>query len=357
MIMMNSMDEIYRLRKAQSRSVTAENPTGEKGCGGMAEIDPEDRTHPARELGKGWKVRPSVDIAPGEDLVIADISGMGKITHIWMTAFPDSWRELILRMYWDGEKIPSVEVPLGDFFCNGWCQRKNVRSVPIAVNPAGGLNCYFPMPFCKNAKITVENQGVEKRMFFYQIDYQLCEIESDAAFFHAAFRRENPVGYMEPFTILDGVEGKGQYVGTYTAWQVNSNDWWGEGEVKFYLDGDKEFPTICGTGTEDYFGGAWNFEHPKGEYGEFSNLYQGFQVIRPDGLYQANQRFGMYRFHIPDPIFFERDIRVTMQALGWRKNGRFHPRRDDISAVAYWYQTEPHRAFAKLPDRNELEVI
>lgn len=351
------IEELYLLRNAQSRSVTAENPTGGKGKGGMAQIDPSDKTHPSRELGQGWKVRPSVTITPGETAVIADISGMGKITHIWMTAFQDCWRELILRIYWDGEDIPSVEVPVGDFFCNGWCRRKNVMSVPFSVNPAGGFNCYFPMPFRKCARITVENLGAEERIFFYQIDYQLCRISGDAAYFHASFRRENPVRYMAPFTILDGVRGKGQYVGTYVAWQVNSNDWWGEGEVKFYLDGDKEFPTICGTGTEDYFGGAWNFEQPKGTYGEFSNLYHGFQVISPDGLYQANQRFGMYRFHIPDPVFFEQDIRVTMQALGWRKNGRFHPLRDDISAVAYWYQTEPHEKFAALPDKDELEVI
>ena len=349
--------ELYRLKKAKSRSITAENPSGEKGRGGMAEIDPTDTAHPARELGRGWKVRPFVEIPENETLEIMDICGSGKITHIWMTAFPDCWRELILRMYWDGEENPSVEVPFGDFFCCGWCERKNVRSVPIAVNPAGGMNCYFPMPFRTRARITVENIGNKKQIFFYQIDFQNCEIEEDAAYFHASFHRENPVKYMEPYIILEGVEGKGHYVGTYAAWQVNSNQWWGEGEVKFYLDGDKEFPTICGTGTEDYFGGAWNFEYPAGQYGEFSNLYQGFQVIKPDGLYHANQRFGMYRFHMPDPICFEHDIRVTMQALGWRKNGRFLPLQDDISTVAYWYQTEPHKRFPKLPKKNDLEVI
>lgn len=355
--MMNSMEQIYKLINIQSRSITAENPDGRKGQGGMAEIDQEDTTHPARELGKGWKVSPYIELMPQAEQCIAEIGESGKITHIWMTAFPDCWRELILRMYWDEEENPSVEVPLGDFFCNGWCERKNVQSVPIAVNPAGGFNCYFPMPFRKHARITVENIGLEKRIFFFQIDYQLMEIEEDIAYFHALFHRENPVEYMKPYTILSGVRGKGQYVGTYAAWQVNSNEWWGEGEVKFYLDGDREYPTICGTGTEDYFGGAWNFEHPAGEYGEFSNLYHGLQVIKPDGLYRANQRFGMYRFHIPDPIYFSEDIRVTMQALGWRKNGRFLPLRDDISTVAYWYQTEPHQKFPKLPDRNQLEVI
>lgn len=352
------MGNLYRLTNAQSRSITAENPTGERGKGGMALIDPSDEKHPARELGQGWKVRPYIEIEAGEQAVIAEIDGPGIITHLWMTTFPAGWRHMILKIYWDGEEQPSVEVPIGDFFCNGWCERSNVYSMPISVNPAGGFNCYFPMPFRRSAKIVLANIGFEKRMFFYQIDYQLTEVDDEAGYFHAAFRRENPVKFMEPYTIIDGIQGKGQYVGTYVAWQVNSNDWWGEGEVKFYMDGDNEFPTICGTGTEDYFGGAWNFEQPKGQYGEFSNLYHGMhQVIRPDGLYRANQRFGMYRFHILDPIYFERELKVTMQALGWRSHGRFLPLQDDIASVAYWYQTEPHQSFSPLPDRNGLEVI
>lgn len=351
------MGNLFRLTSAKSRSITAENPTGAKGQGGMAEIDPKDmETHPSRELGKGWKVRPSINIEPGEQAVIAEIEGPGIINHIWMTTFPAGWRHLIVRMYWDGEAEPSVEVPIGDFFCNGWCERKNVHSMPISVNPAGGFNSYFQMPFRKSAKIVVHNIGFDTRMFFYQVDYQLTEVDEDAAYFHASFRRENPVKFMEPYTIIDGIKGKGQYVGTYVAWQVNSNEWWGEGEVKFYMDGDEEYPTICGTGTEDYFGGAWNFEHPKGEYGEFSNLYHGLQAITPDGLYRANQRFGMYRFHILDPIYFEENLKVTMQALGWRSHNRFLPLQDDIASVSYWYQTEPHQTFKALPDRNGLEV-
>lgn len=350
--------DLYRLEDGVSRSVTAENPRGEKGAGGMAKIPAADGTHPSRELGEGWKVRPSVNIEPGETFEIADIAGPGRITHIWMTAFPDCWRELILRMYWDGEETPSVETPLGDFFCNGWCERSNVRSIAIAVNPAGGFNCYFPMPFRKRARITVENLGTKQRIFFYQIDYLLTDVGETAGYFHASFRRENPTEYMRPMTIVDGIRGKGRYVGTYLAWQVNNDGWWGEGEVKFYLDGDTDYPTICGTGSEDYFGGAWNFEDPEGQYGAFSNLYQGLhQVRRPDGLYRANQRFGMYRFHVLDPICFERELRVTVQALGWRKDGRFLPLRDDIAATAYWYQQEPHNPFREKPDRNHLEVI
>jgi hypothetical protein len=357
-MMDTGMDHLYRPSSMKSRSITAENPTGEPGRGGMADIDPNDVRHPARELGHGWKVRPYITIEPGQSVTIARIEGPGILRHLWMTTFPAGWRELILRMYWDEEEAPSVEAPIGDFFLNGWCERSNVHSAPISVNPAGGFNSYFPMPFRRSARIVIENLGVEERMFFYQIDYVLGAVASDAAYFHASFRRENPVAYLVPYTILDGVEGKGQYVGTYAAWQVNSNNWWGEGEVKFYLDDDEEYPTICGTGTEDYFGGAWNFEEPKGQYGQFSNLYHGLhQVIKPDGLYRANQRFGMYRFHIHDPIYFEKRLKVTMQALGWRSDGRFLPLRDDIATVAYWYQTEPHAPFPALPERNGLEVI
>lgn len=356
--MNRSISNLYQLSNAKSRSITAENLQGEKGAGAMAQVPAGDVSHPARELGMGWKVSPYIEIEAGETAEIAAIEGAGMISHIWMTAFPDCWRELLLRMYWDEEEEPSVEVPLGDFFCNGWCVRSNVRSVPIAVNPAGGFNSYFPMPFRKIARITVENIGTQKRIFFYQVDYCLTEIGEDAGYFHASFRRENPVEYGKPMTIAEGIRGKGQYVGTYLAWQVNSNQWWGEGEVKFYLDGDREYPTICGTGTEDYFGGAWNFEQPEGAYGEFSNLYQGLsQVLRPDGLYQANQRFGMYRFHIPDPIFFEEELRVTVQALGWRRDGRFLPLQDDIAATAFWYQREPHNPFRENLERNHLEVI
>ena len=355
--MFDPLKRIYELSGAKSRSITAENPTGEKGRGAMARIAEGDMTHPARELGMGWKVRPYVEIEAGEVYEIASITESGKITHMWMTAHMESVRSLILRIYWDDEEVPSVEVPLGDFFCNGWCERANISSAPISVNPAGGYNCYFPMPFRKGARITIENIGSEKRIFFYQIDYLLEAVSDKAAYFHASYRRENPVQYMVPYTIIDGIRGKGQYVGTYAAWQVNSNRWWGEGEVKFYLDHDAEFPTICGTGTEDYFGGAWNFEQPAGEYGSFSNLYQGLpQIIKPDGLYRANTRFGMYRFHIPDPIYFEEELRVTMQALGWTSENRFLPLQDDIATVAYWYQTEPHQAYRPLPDRNGLEV-
>ena len=275
---------------------------------------------------------------------------------------PDAWRTLVLRVYWDDEETPSAEVPLGDFFCCGWNERCNIISLPVAVNPAGGFNCYWEMPFRERARVNVENLSPDEvRGFYYQIDYTLTEIPDDRAHFHAQWRRSNPLPYREVHTLLDKVEGQGHYIGTYLAWGVNNNGWWGEGEVKFYLDGD-DFPSICGTGTEDYFGGAWNFEHPKGEYGLFPAPFSGLpQVIKPDGLYRSQQRFGMYRWHIMDPVRFHKNLRVTVQALGWRSplegKSRYLPLQDDIASTAFWYQTEPHAPFPELPGLNSLKVI
>lgn len=350
------LGNLSRLSKAKTRSISAENFNGEKGKAGMATEG--TGANAGRDLGQGWKISPSVSIPAHTTFTIAEIEGPGAIQQIWMTLFPDRWRRSILRMYWDGEETPSVEVPVGDFFGNGWCARANLRSLPIAVNPAGGFNSYWEMPFKKSARITMENIGDEPTTLYYQVNYTLTEVPSDAAYFHAQWRRSNPLPYKTVHTLLDGVKGWGQYVGTYLAWGVNNNGWWGEGEIKFYMDGDNEWPTIAGTGTEDYFGGAWNFEFPKGEYGVFSGPYTGVpQVIKPDGLYSSQQRFGMYRWHITDPIRFEQDLRVTIQALGWRNGGRYLPMQDDIASTVFWYQNEPHAPFPTLPDRDGLEVI
>lgn len=351
-----NLGNLPRLSTAKSRSISAENFTGEKGRGGMA-LDGTGKQF-ARELGQGWKISPSISIASKSTFELAHIKGPGAIQHIWMTTFPKLWRSLVLRMYWDDEENPSVETPLGDFFLNGWCEHCNINSIAVAVNPAGGMNSYLLMPFNKAAKITVENLSDEAAVLFYQIDYILTDIPDDMAYLHAQWRRDNPLKYKEVHTIIDNVKGQGHYIGTYLAWGVNNNGWWGEGEIKFYIDGDKDFPTICGTGTEDYFGGAWNFEFPQGQYGVFSSLYSGFpQAIKPDGLYKSQQRFGMYRWHVLDPIRFEKDIKVTIQALGWRSGGRYLPLQDDISSVAFWYQLEPHNPFPEFPSKDILEVI
>lgn len=211
----------------------------------------------------------------------------------------------------------------------------------------------------------MENIADADMILYYQIDYTLTDIPEDAAYFHAQFRRVNPLPYMENYTLLDGVKGKGHYVGTYLAWGVHNNGWWGEGEIKFFIDGDKEFPTICGTGTEDYFCGSYDFDTRSKNsagvesvnYTEFNTPYAGLhQVIRGDGHYDVMQRFGMYRWHITDPIRFEKDLKITIQALGWRNDGRYLPLQDDIASVVFWYQTEPHATYPTLPAKDKLEV-
>jgi len=350
-----NLGNLSRLSHAKTRSISAENSTGEKGKAGMA-IEGTG-ANAARDLGQGWKVSPSIRIEPKQTLTLAEIEGPGAIQHIWMT-ITGHWRFSILRVYWDGETEPSVEVPAGDFFACGWGRYAQVSSMAVYVNPGSGLNCYWEMPFRKSCKITMENLDNNRITLYYQIDYTLTNVSEDAAYFHAQFRRSNPLPYKTVHTLLDGVKGWGHYVETYIAWGVNNNGWWGEGEIKFFLDGDKKFPTICGTGTEDYFCGSYNFENrDTHRYQEYTTPYAGLpQVIRPDGLYSSQQRFGLYRWHIMDPIRFEKDLRVTIQALGWRNDRRYLPLQDDISSVSFWYQTEPHAPFPTLPEKDYLEI-
>lgn len=350
------MGNLAWLSSAKTRSISPENLTGEQGRGGMAVEGTGARA--ARDLGRGWKVSPSIVIASGETRTLADIDGPGAIQQIWMTP-TGHWRHSILRFYWDGLETSSVECPVGDFFGCGWGEYAQISSLAVCVNPGSAFNCYWEMPFRKHCRITMTNVAEEPMTLYYQINYVLTEIPDVAAYFHAQFRRTNPLPYKEVFAILDGVQGRGQYVGTYLAWGVNNNGWWGEGEIKFYLDGD-EYPTICGTGTEDYFCGSYNFDASKnhdGGYMTFTTPYSGLpQVIRPDGNYHSQMRFGMYRWHIMDPIRFEKDLRVTIQALGWMSGGRYLPLRDDIASVAYWYQRLPPAPFPSLPDRDHLEI-
>jgi hypothetical protein len=351
------LGNLARLSRARTRSISPENFTGEKGKGGMA----TDGTGAAcaRDLGVGWKISPSIRIAPGETRTLADVRGSGAIQHIWMT-LTGHWRHSILRIYWDNQETPSVECPAGDFFACGWGQYAQISSLAVCVNPGSAFNCYWEMPYRSGFRMTMTNIAAQEMTLYYQITFTETDIPDDLAYFHAQFRRVNPLPYKQVYTILDGVRGQGQYVGAYMAWGVNNNGWWGEGEIKFYIDGDDEYPTICGTGIEDYFCGSYNFDVGKdqGGYREFTTPYSGLaQVIRPDGLYRSQMRFGMYRWHITDPIRFERDLRVTIQALGWRSGGRYLPLQDDIASLAYWYQTLPTAPFPPLPDADYLEVI
>ena len=337
------------MSSARTRSISAENPTGEKGKGGMAVPDPEGAewsiSSPARVLGQGWKVRPYVWLRSGESTTLMDVEGSGVIQHIWMTtqrSWNGSGRGCVLRFYWDGEDTPSVEVPLTDFFAVGHDLYAPVNSLAVIVNPTSALNCYWPMPFRSRARITITNEWEEDVRLFYQISYAESDVPENAGYFHAQWRRAVTERSNPDYTILDGVEGQGQYVGTFLAWTQLSDGWFGEGEIKFYMDGDEEFPTICGTGTEDYFCGSYGFPEV------YSTAYMGNTLKHPGG--EGPPKWSLYRWHILDPIRFAEELRVTIQALGWwpEPNSRFQPLADDIASVAYWYQSEPHAPFPEL---------
>lgn len=358
-----NLGNLYRLSDAKTRSISPENPTGEPGHGGMATLENGNARNAARELGQGWKVNPYINIKPGETVTLANISGPGAIQHIWMTP-TGNWRFSIIRFYWDDEATPSVEAPVGDFFCMGWGRYAQINSLPVCVNPGSAFNCYWVMPFRKKCRITMTNIDTKPMTVYFQIDYTLTQVPADAGYFHAQFHRANPTrGGID--TLVSGIRGKGQYVGTYLAWGIHNNGWWGEGEIKFYIDGDTKFPTINGTGTEDYFCGSYDFDSrstnaagiSSTEYTEFSTPYSGLaQVIRGDGHYDVMQRFGLYRWHIMDPIRFTKGLTVTIEDLGWRSGGRYLIQHSDISSVVYWYQQEPHAPFPKLPSKDELEI-
>jgi len=342
------LGNIPLIDSSETRSISAENPTGAKGA--AAQADPSGQG-PAARLGRGWKVRPCIDLTPGTT-TLAQIAGPGVIQHIWITADSKIYRDAILRMYWDDEPTPSVEVPLGDFFACGHALRTRVNSLPICVNPDGGFNSYWPMPFRRGARITIESEHPQPVPgFFYQITYALRHVPENAAYFHAQWRRSVTRRDHPEHTLLDRVSGQGHYVGTYLAWTALSSGWWGEGEFKFYIDDDADFPTICGTGTEDYFGGAWCFYGPDRRERPYSTPFLGLPLARQDP--GEVRKFGLYRWHILDPIRFRKNLRVTVQALGWWPDGTFQPLIDDIASTAYWYQLEPHGPFPTLPSREE----
>ena len=355
---------LARRSAARSRAVTAENPTGEPGQGGRATTG--TGAYAAEDLGRGWKVSPSVEVPAGQTTVLADITGPGVIHHLWLTCAHHAWRTTLLRITWEEAALPAVQIPLGDFFCQGWAIFSQVSSAMVAVNPSGGLNCYWPMPFRRRARIELVNLSDATVTLYYQVDYELTEVADEDLWFHARWRRSNPVPRGQVHTVLTGEHGAGHYVGTYLAWGSNSPGWWGEGEMKFFLDDDEEFPTICGTGTEDYVGGAWNFDVPGQGYTTYTTPYLGLhQVIGPDGLYSSQQRFGMYRWHVPDPVRFSSRLAVTVQALGFgrpRADGqplRYRQLSDDVSSTAFVYLDRPgagDRSDVPAPSLAELDV-
>ncbi len=282
--------------------------------------------------------RQDLPILPGETRTIAQIKGAGAITHIWVTIAsmdPAHLKNLVLRMHWDGEKYPSVEAPIGDFFGQGNNKYYQYSSLPFQIGTLKGLNCFWRMPFRKGARVTVTNDGpVKCDAFYYYVDYRKFHpfAMRGEGRFHAQYLQAFPCKAGENYLILE-TKGRGHYVGCNLSIHQNASGWWGEGDDMITIDGDKK-PRLLGTGSEDYFCGAWC-------YGlAFSNLYFGCPLR---GEMRSGAYWNVYRYHIEDPIPFRKSIKVAIE------HGHQNDRSDNFSSVAYWYQTEPHVPFAQLP--------
>lgn len=324
-----------------SRSISFENPTGAPGEGGKE----------ASNLGIGRKGFPAKSIEAGETTVLCDISGSGSINHIWMTGgFKDdthALRSMVIRAYWEDQEHPSIECPLGDFMGAAHAKANSYQSVVHSTGINAAFNFWLPMPFETRGKITLSNEGEKSVRLFYQIDYTLNNNHPE--FFgrlHVCFRRENPTTLKQDFEILPRRTGAGRFVGTvFGIRTIDDDNWWGEGEIKIYMDGDTDFPTICGTGSEDYVGVSYGMQ-------QTPFLYHGCS-------WNQNGFISMYRWHMLDPIYWKQECRITIQQIGWSGEHREktgHPlyeRQDDWSSATFWYEAVPS---APLPDFPALDA-
>jgi len=354
----------------QTRWYTFENVKGEKGGAGKANF--------------GRKGAPAVALPAGETLVLADIKDSGKIRRIWMTFWnrdPEALRGLKIEMYWDGAATPAVQAPLGDFFGHSFGHLVPFENACFASPEGRSVNCFIPMPFRKSARVQLVNESGLDNGVYYEVDATMGDAHGpEMLYFHSFWRRENYTTARKDMTILPRVEGRGRFLGCHLAVRLHpacTNFWWGEGEVKVYLDGDDEFPTLCGTGTEDYIGDG---------YGQnvFSHAFQGNAYMT-----EAKDAYGFYRFHIPDPVYFHKNIRTTIQVMGgpsyqalldsldkdptlrFMKAGdgtQYYTREelaadpdrlevmeriDDYSATAYWYMDQPENKLGAIPSADE----
>jgi hypothetical protein len=311
----------------ESRSISFENPTGARGEGGKA----------ASNLGPGRKGAPARTVKPGETVTLCDIAGRGTIRHIWITMHhdPETLRACVLRAYWDGQEQPSIECPVGDLMGVAHGKVMAYQSAVHSVGPNAGMNLWLPMPFTKRARFTFTHEGSKNTPLFYQMDYTLGDKHPrNVGRLHVLFRRENPTTLKQDFELLPQRRGKGRFLGALMGIRALEGDWWGEGEIKIYLDGDTEFPTICGTGSEDYVGLSWGMQQTPFLYNGCHLNQKGFVT--------------MYRWHLPDPIYWQKDCRITIQQIGW-KNGLYE-RQDDWFCATFWYEPVPSAPLPAFPD-------
>lgn len=321
----------------ESRSISFENPTGEPGHGGQA----------ASNLGVGRKGFPAKAIAPGETVVLCDIAGTGTIRHIWMTGSfkvkTIALRSIVVRAFWENQKHPSVECPLGDFMGISHAKVNSYQSAVHSVGEIAALNIWLPMPFNEHAKMTLTNESNESISLFYQIDYTIGDKHpKNLGRLHVCFVRKNPTVLAEDFEILPTRIGEGRFIGTVLGIRTLQGNWWGEGEVKAFIDGDTEFPTICGTGSEDYVCLSYGMQQTPFLYHGCSWNHDGF--------------ISMYRWHLPDPIYWKKKCRITIQQIGFSSKLRQetgHPlyeRQDDWSSATFWYEPIPSSQLPEFPD-------
>ena len=339
------MNDYVLINDNKTFAYSAENPTGKRAGGSRG--------------GDCTKLSPNICIHPGETATLVDDDGPGIIQNIWMGGYVG--HGFILRIYWDGQENPSVEAPISAFFGSAYDQNfvdrdgkyTVLNSAVMLVAPGRGYNCFFEMPYKKHCRITVENRSKKEEWLYYMITGCHCDVPENIGYFHASYRQEHPVTKGRSYTVIDGIKGKGQFLGVTLATGMNGNNTcWVEGEARMYIDGDK-YPSIHYTGTEDYFTGSFAFGNDIEihKYQQFSGLYSGLYGIygNNDEFYNGQQRFLLYRFHIPDPIRFEESFRMTIDNLGWTG-----PRYDDYTSVAYWYQTLPSEKLKELPSDEEM---
>lgn len=313
-----------------SRSISFENPTGEPGKGGTA----------SSNLGPGRKGAPARTLQPGETVQLCDISASGTIRHIWITTArePEVQRAGVIRAYWDGQEHPSIECPLGDLFGYAHGKIMPYMSAVHSVGSTGGLNIWLPMPFTKQARMTFTNESSKAVPFFYQIDYTIGDKHpDDVGRLHVLFRRENPTTQKQDFELLPKRTQKGRYIGAVIGVRnLHPKQWWGEGEIKVYMDGDTDLPTIAGTGSEDYVGLAWGMQ-------QTPFFYNGCSL-------NENNFISMYRWHLPDPLAWRKEARITIQQIAWSKG--LAETEDDWSTATFWYEPVPSAQLPPFPDKE-----
>ena len=314
--------------EVQSRSISFENPTGEPGMGGQE----------ASNLGPGRKGAAWRRIEPGETVELANIEGPGTLRHIWMTLGnrePNTFRSMVIRMWWEDQSHPSVESPLGDFFGFAHGKVAPYQSVAHSLGVNAAMNIWLPMPFTDRARVTLTNEAEIGVPVYYQIDYTINDAHpDDVGRLHVLFARQNPTVEKEDFELLPLREQKGRFLGSVVGVRALTDDWWGEGEIKFFMDGDEEFPTICGTGTEDWVCLSYGLQ-------QTPYWYHGANLA--EGRWNS-----FYRWHMPDPIFWQDSCRVTIQQIAWR--GGLAETHDDWSAATFWYEPVPSAPLPEMPD-------